>query len=83
MNQIQAHYVDLEAPSDQQRLQNPELLLTSVSGLVILDEIQLAPKIFSILWALVDRPEPTVVLNPIFYCLSKGKDMVWNLCRSR
>jgi predicted AAA+ superfamily ATPase len=53
----QVHYFDLEAPADRQRLQNPELLLTSISGLIILDEIQIAPEIFSILRVLVDRPE--------------------------
>ena len=52
-----AHYFDLEAPSDRQRLQNPELLLESLSGLVILDEIQLYPELFSVLRSLVDRPD--------------------------
>jgi predicted AAA+ superfamily ATPase len=51
-----AHYFDLEAPSDQQRLQNPELMLSSLSGLVILDEIQWVPELFSVLRVLVDRP---------------------------
>ncbi|OGR28138.1 MAG: hypothetical protein A2X79_00060 [Desulfuromonadaceae bacterium GWB2_53_15] len=54
--QQQAHYFDLESPSDRQRLQNPELLLSSLSGLVILDEIQLFPELFSVLRVLVDRP---------------------------
>jgi predicted AAA+ superfamily ATPase len=52
-----SHYFDLEAPSDRQRLQNPELLLGSLSGLIILDEIQLAPELFSILRVLVDRQD--------------------------
>ncbi|MCK4508080.1 MAG: ATP-binding protein [Desulfuromonadales bacterium] len=51
------HYFDLESPSDQQRLQNPELMLSRLSGLVILDEIQLAPELFAVLRVLVDRPE--------------------------
>ncbi|MGA2151821.1 MAG: ATP-binding protein [Geobacteraceae bacterium] len=51
-----SHYFDLESPSDRQRLQNPELLLSSLSGLVIMDEIQLVPELFSILRVLVDRP---------------------------
>ncbi len=50
------HYFDLEAPSDRQRLQNPELILSSLSGLVILDEIQLVPELFNIFRVLVDRP---------------------------
>lgn len=54
--QHQAHYFDLESPADRQRLQNPELLLGSLSGLVILDEIQLFPELFSVLRVLIDRP---------------------------
>ncbi len=50
-----AHYFDLESPADQQRLSNPELTLGSLSGLVILDEIQRMPKLFNILRVLVDR----------------------------
>jgi len=52
-----ATYFDLELPSDQQRLSNPELILGDVSGLVILDEIQVIPELFNILRALVDRKE--------------------------
>ena len=52
----QTHYFDLESPADRQRLQNPELLLGSLSGLVIMDEIQLLPELFGILRVLVDRP---------------------------
>jgi predicted AAA+ superfamily ATPase len=55
--QREAHYFDLESPSDRQRLQNPELALTSLSGLIILDEIQLAPGLFNILRVLVDQPD--------------------------
>ena len=54
-----AHYFDLESPSDRQRLQNPELSLGALSGLVILDEIQLQPGLFGVLRVLVDRPEHT------------------------
>ena len=51
-----ASYFDLESIPDQRRLQNPELMLNSLSGLVILDEIQLMPEFFSVLRVLVDRP---------------------------
>ncbi|WP_298266469.1 ATP-binding protein [Geobacter sp.] len=54
--QREAHYFDLESPMDRQRLQNPELLLGALSGLVILDEIQLAPELFGVLRVLADRP---------------------------
>ena len=52
----ESHYFDLESPVDRQRLQNPELMLGSLSGLVIMDEIQLLPEIFNVLRVLVDRP---------------------------
>jgi predicted AAA+ superfamily ATPase len=50
-------FFDLEAFPDQQRLQNPELVLSSLNGLVILDEIQILPEMFQVLRVLVDRPE--------------------------
>lgn len=52
----ETHYFDLESPVDRQRLQNPELLLGSLSGLVVMDEIQLLPELFGVLRVLVDRP---------------------------
>lgn len=55
--QTEAHYFDLESPADQQRLQNPELMLPSLKGLIILDEIQLKPELFNILRVLVDKPD--------------------------
>lgn len=50
-------FFDLESLPDQRRLQNPELVLGSLEGLVILDEIQLIPELFGTLRVLVDRPE--------------------------
>lgn len=52
-----AIYFDLESFPDQQRLQNPELVLGSLQGLVVLDEIQLKPELFSVLRVLVDSPQ--------------------------
>ena len=52
----QAGYFDLESQPDQRRLQNPELALGSLEGLVILDEIQAMPELFNVLRVLVDRP---------------------------
>jgi len=52
-----ALYFDLESQPDLQRLQNPELVLGSLEGVVILDEIQRMPILFSTLRVLVDRPE--------------------------
>jgi len=51
-----AHIFDLESPSDLLRLTNPELTLGRLSGLIILDEIQLRPDLFPILRVLADRP---------------------------
>ena len=51
-----ATYFDLESLPDQRRLQNPELMLGSLQGLVVLDEIQIMPQIFGVLRVLVDRP---------------------------
>ncbi|OGQ95805.1 MAG: hypothetical protein A2521_01210 [Deltaproteobacteria bacterium RIFOXYD12_FULL_57_12] len=53
----QSHYFDLESVPDQQRLRNPELMLGSLSGLIILDEIQRMPELFSVLRVMVDKPD--------------------------
>ncbi len=50
-------FFDIESMPDQRRLQNPELVLGSLQGLVILDEIQQMPELYSTLRVLVDRPE--------------------------
>jgi predicted AAA+ superfamily ATPase len=46
---------DMESHADQSRLQNPELALASLAGLVVLDEIQARPDLFPILRGLADR----------------------------
>jgi predicted AAA+ superfamily ATPase len=50
-------HLDLESLPDRRRLQNPELFLGSLQGLVILDEIQSMPELFNVLRVLVDRPK--------------------------
>jgi len=52
-----AAFFDLESLADQRRLQNPNLVLGSLKGLVVLDEIQQMPELFSTLRVLVDQPE--------------------------
>ncbi len=47
---------DLERPADLRRLEDPERVLGSLRGLVILDEVQRRPDIFPVLRVLVDRP---------------------------
>lgn len=53
---VTSHYFDLESPRDQLRLQNPQLALEGLSGLVVLDEIQTRPDLFPLLRVLADRP---------------------------
>lgn len=53
--QRHAAYFDLENPQDTMRLQNPQLALSSLTGLVILDEIQHRPDLMPILRVLADR----------------------------
>ena len=52
-----ATYLDLESEPDVRRLANPELALGDLKGLVVLDEIQRMPELFSVLRVLVDRPD--------------------------
>lgn len=51
-----ATFFDLELVADRRRLQNPELVLGELSGLVVLDEIQEVPELFPVLRGLADRP---------------------------
>jgi predicted AAA+ superfamily ATPase len=50
-------YFDLESQLDLNRLQNPQLMLSSLRDLVIIDEVQAMPELFRVLRVLVDRPE--------------------------
>ena len=52
-----ATFFDLESQPDIRRLQNPELVLASLDGLVIIDEIQVLPELFAALRVVVDRPQ--------------------------
>ena len=52
----ETHFFDLESPSDLARLANPELVLSPLRGLVVLDEIQRIPALFPLLRVLADRP---------------------------
>src|SRR5450631_1721255 len=48
-------YFDLEDPDDQARLVDPAFVLRPLTGLVVLDEIQLRPDLFPLLRVLADR----------------------------
>ena len=47
---------DLENPGDLARLQDPMLGLRDLEGLVVIDEIQRLPNLFTVLRVLADRP---------------------------
>jgi len=51
-----AHHFDLESGPDISRLQNAELALSPLDGLVVIDEIQAMPELFRTLRVLADRP---------------------------
>lgn len=51
------HHFDLEDPDDQARLADPAFILRPLTGLVILDEIQMRPDLFSLLRVLADRTD--------------------------
>lgn len=55
--QKKQHWFDLERPSDLARLENPELTLGPLKGLVVLDEVQRKPDLFPLLRVLADRKE--------------------------
>ena len=52
----EAHYFDLETAIARARLAEPELALSPLRGLVVLDEIQVLPGLFTVLRPLADRP---------------------------
>lgn len=47
-------FFDLENPRDKARLSEPQLALENTKGLVVIDEVQLQPELFSLLRFLVD-----------------------------
>ncbi len=51
----EASYFDLESEQDVRILSNPDLSLSTMNGLVVIDEIQLMPSLFQALRVLVDR----------------------------
>ena len=55
--ETEIHRFDLESPADLARLANPELVLSTLRGLVILDEIQRMPELYPVLRVLADRPD--------------------------
>jgi len=54
-NQMGGTYLDLERRSDRARLENPELFLETLSGLVVIDEIQKMASLMEVIRPLSDR----------------------------
>src|SRR3990167_807372 len=48
------HYFDLENPRDSAVLENPQLALEELDGLIVIDEIQRIPGLFQLIRYLVD-----------------------------
>ncbi len=53
---VPGDYFDLEKPADLARLSAPMTILESLSGLVVIDEVQRLPELFPILRVLIDSP---------------------------
>lgn len=71
-----ATYFDLESQPDLMRLQNPEMMLGSLKDIIILDEIQEMPELFSVLRVIADRPK-----NPAHFLIlgSASPDIIKNV----
>ena len=54
------NYFDLEDPAHIERLSAPMLALGGLTGLVVIDEVQLRPDLFAVLRVLVDRDQSPV-----------------------
>lgn len=57
-------FLDLEDPTDQERLSDPKLFLSELEGLVVIDEVQRLPELFPIFRVLIDRPN-----NPLRFLI--------------
>ena len=57
------HYFDLENPRDVASLANAQLTLEELKGLIIIDEIQRMPELFTLLRYLVDNNKKTKIFN--------------------
>lgn len=52
----ETHYFDLETAVARRRLERPESTLEPLRGLVVVDEVQRQPELFTVLRLLADRP---------------------------
>jgi predicted AAA+ superfamily ATPase len=56
---VSSTYFDLESQADLRRLENPERIFAALSGLIVIDEIQIRPELFRALRVVVDKPNNT------------------------
>ncbi len=49
------HFFDMENPADARLLENPQLALENLQGLIVIDEVQWVQNLFPYLWYLVDQ----------------------------
>lgn len=67
------NYFDLENVRDIERLKDPQLTLSRLTGLIVIDEVQKIPELFSQLRVLVDDPD----LNQRYLILgSASRDLI-------
>jgi predicted AAA+ superfamily ATPase len=52
---IADEYFDLENPQDLARLENPQIILENITGLIVIDEIQRKPDLFPLIRYLADN----------------------------
>jgi uncharacterized protein len=75
-NKIEFIYLDLERPSDVEKLNDPERYLSeNAEKLIIIDEVQRKPELFSLLRSLVDensRPNRFILLGSASPHIVKG-----------
>ena len=53
------HFFDLEDPRSLARLDEPQIALETLTGTVVIDEVQRKPELFPLLRVLADRQRPT------------------------
>ena len=67
-------YLDLELPSDIQKLSEPELFFRRHRGkLICLDEIQRMPEIFPVLRSLIDEDRVLLAAGKHAFCYVPGR----------
>jgi predicted AAA+ superfamily ATPase len=72
-----ATFFDLEDLRDEQALLNPMLALERLEGLIVIDEIQMAPDLFKVLRVLIDKYKATQRYLILGSASTIGRDLSW------